>query len=153
MSYESFYVDSGKGLHKFGKGIVTSAEIHFSAVHEAIDAERAQKLKYGLVDFSETTDLQMTTESIRHLVEVNRKMADLTPGAFVAVVAPNPQAYGLVRIWQTFTEGLGWKANVFHSRAAAIWWLRKQLGIEDGTGAIEDDYPSLRLEAPPGPDT
>src|SRR5450631_897132 len=152
MSYESFYVDSGKGLHKFGRGVVTSAEIHFSSVRDGAYPERVRALKYGLVDFSETTDLQMTTESIRQLVEVNRKMADLTPGAFVAVVAPNPQAYGLVRIWQTFTEGLGWKANVFHSRAAAIWWLRKQLSLEDETGAAAEEYPSLRLDVPPGPD-
>ena len=146
MPYESHYVDAGKGLHKYGTGIVTGAELYRNAIQCSADTERGRKLKYCLTDFSEVTDMQATPETMRQVVEVNRKLAEITPGGIVATVAPDPLAYGLVRFWQTFAEDLGWKTNVFQSRAAAIWWLRKQLGLDDpASGVTDEDYPSLRL--------
>jgi len=144
MPYETFYVDSGKGVHKYGRGVVTSTEMLSASLRESSDEERSRKLRYGLVDFSETTDLQITPEVIRQLVEINRKLASYTPGAFVAIVAPTDFPYAMARLWQTFSQDLGWSANVFHSRPAAIGWLRKQLRIEDESGDVLNEYPSLR---------
>jgi hypothetical protein len=149
MPYESYYVDSGKGLHKIGSGIVTAREISVSAAEVAADVERARKLKYALIDFSQTTELQVTPEIIRQVIEVNRKTAQVTPGAFVAVIAPDPLAYGISRLWQTFTEDLGWNAHVFRGRPAAIMWLRQKLGLEGTIGEACDEYPSLRIDAEP----
>jgi len=144
MPYETHYVDSGKGIHKIGIGVVTSTEILLSAVQESTNEERSRKIRYGLVDFTQTTDLQVTTEVVRQLVEINRKLAGYTQGAFVALVAPSPFPYAMSRLWQTFSEDLGWKANVFHDRAAAIAWLRKQLGAEDESSPVLDEFPSLK---------
>ena len=124
MPYESYYVDSGKGLLKVGTGVVTAMEIYHNALQVAADVERSKKLKYALIDFSQTTELQATPDSIRQVIEVNRKTAQLTPGAFVAIIAPDPFAFGISRFWQAFAEDLGWSANVFHGRPAAIMWLR-----------------------------
>jgi hypothetical protein len=112
MPYDTHYVDSGKGIHKIGTGVVTSTEILLSAMKESMDEERARKLRYGLIDFTQTTEFRMTPEGVRQLVEINRKMARFTVGAFVAVVAPTPLTYGISRLWQTFSEDLGWKASV-----------------------------------------
>ncbi len=68
-------------------------------------------------------------------------MASYTPGAFVAIVAPSEFPYAMSRLWQTFTEDLGWHANVFHSRPAAVAWLRKQLHIAGESGDVLNEYP------------
>lgn len=146
MPYETHYVDSGKGVHKIGSGVVTSAEIIHGAIQEAADEERARKLKYGLVDFSQITELQVTTTMIRQIVEINRKLATFTPGVFVALVAPSPLAYGMSRLWLTFSEDLGWKAQVFRHRPDAIVWLRKNLGAGDDTIDVCEAYPSLKTD-------
>jgi hypothetical protein len=144
MSYDTYYVDSGKGVHKMGVGVVTSTDILLSSMQESTNEERARKLRYGLIDFTQTTELQVTTEVVRQLVEINRKMARLTPGAFVAVVAPSPFTYAMSRMWHTFSADLGWTAHVFHGRPEAIAWLRKQLGAEDELSPVLDEFPSLK---------
>ena len=146
MPYETLYVDSGRGIHKIGSGLVTSAEIIQSGVHEANNPERISKFKYALIDFSQTTDLQMTPDGVKQLVEVNRKSARVTQGVFVAVVAPSPLAYGLSRMWQIFAEDMGWNAHVFNTRMDALAWLRKQLKAADDSVDILVEFPSLKGE-------
>jgi len=149
MPYISSFVDDGKGLLKKGSGIVTGAEMFAIAMQDPMDEEAARKLHYGLVDFSEVTDMQVTPTHIRQLVEINRKMASLTPGALVAVIAPDAMSYAISRLWHSFAEDLGWKANVFHARPDAIAWLRKQLLAKDDSDPELSQYPSLKQEEAP----
>jgi hypothetical protein len=144
MPYTTSYVDEGKGVLKTGSGIVTGLEIFSSALQEGHDEARARKLRYGLVDFSAVVEMKVTPEDIRRIVEVNRTLAAFTPGAFVAIIAPGPLPYALARLWHTFSDDLGWKANVFHSRPDAISWLRKQFLSPDGSGAALDEFPFLQ---------
>lgn len=144
MPYTTTYVDDGKGVHKTGSGIVTGLELFSSALQGgSLDEASARKLRYGLVDFSETTEMKVTSEDIGRIVEINRKLASLTPGAFVAIVAPTALPYAMARLWHTFSVDLGWKASVFHTRADAIVWLRKELVRRAGSVAILDEFPSL----------
>jgi len=147
MPYTTTYVDDGKGMHKFGTGLVTGLELLSSALEQNLDETRARKLRYGLVDFSGTTDMNVTPVDIRRLVEMNRKMASYTPGAFIAIVAPSPLPYAMARLWHTLADDLGWNANIFHTRPDAIAWLRKQLLPPDDPDRGLKQYPSLKLES------
>ena len=146
MPYTSSYVDDGKGLHKKGSGIVTSSEMFAAALENRSDEARARKLRYGLTDFSEVTDMQVTPADIRQIVEINRKLAALTPGGIVAVVAPGELPYALSRLWHTLSDDLGWTSNVFHTRADAIAWMRKQLLAQDDSDPELTQFPSLKQE-------
>lgn len=146
MSYEVTYIDSGKGICKCGRDVVSAAEVIQGCRDQARDEVACRKLHYGIVDFSQVTDLRMTTSDIRHLVEANRKTADLTPGMNWAIVATGPLAYGMSRMWQTFASDLGWQANVFHAMPEAKAWLRKQLAGADGSVDVLAEYPSLGEE-------
>ena len=145
MPAETCYVDEGKGAHKFCRGIVTSAEILAMARQQAADVEATRKLKYFLYDMTEVTDLQISAETITRMVEVNRMTADHSCGALGAIVAPNPLAYGMSRMWQSSAGGIGWKVQVFHTRAEAIAWLRTELADGHEDYPIDEEYPSLRL--------
>ena len=144
MPYVTSYVDDGKGLHKNGSGILTGLEIFTSAMQEGINVERAQKLRYGLIDFSEVTEMRVTPDDIRRIVEVNRRLAAFTQGALVAIVAPGPLPYAMSRLWHTFSQDLGWKSNVFHTRVDALAWLRKQFTLQSGSETVLDEFPSLK---------
>jgi len=146
MPYTTVYVDNGKGLHKTGSGVITASEIFARAMQESRDEPRARMLRYGLVDFSEVTEMKITPNDIRQVVEMNRNLAALTPGALVAIVAPTPLPYAMARLWHTFSDDLGWKAFVFHNRPDAIAWLRKEILAKEGSSAALDEYPSLQLE-------
>jgi len=120
-------------------------------MEESRDQERARKLRYGLVDFSEVTDMKVTPDDIRRIVEANRKTAVLTPGAIVAIIAPSELPYALSRLWHTLSDDLGWQANVFHTRQDAIGWLRNHLDDPDAPGAFTERYPSLNQAQETGP--
>ena len=143
MPYTASYVDDGKGVHKYGSGVVTGVEIFTSALQESLDEARARKLRYGLIDFTATTEMKVTPEDIRRIVEMNRKTATLTPGALVAIVAPSPLPYALSRLWHTLSDDLGWTANVFHARVDAIAWLRKEMVSQAGSTDVLAQLPSL----------
>ena len=144
MPYTTSYVDDGKGVLKTGSGIVTGLEIFSSALQEGHDEARARKLRYGLVDFTGVVEMKVTPEDVRRIVETNRTLASYTPGAFVAIIAPDSLPYAIARLWHTFSSDLGWKANVFHSRPDAIAWLRKQFLSQDESGAVLDQFPFLQ---------
>ncbi|SRR5260221_7403323 len=144
MPYTTSYIDDGKGVHKTGSGIVTGLEIFSSAIQESRDEARSRKLRYGLVDFSGVTEMRVTPEDIRRIVEMNRKLATFTPRALVAIVAPTPLPYAMARLWHTLSDDLGWKTNVFHARPDAIAWLRKELLSQEGSSAALEQFPSLQ---------
>ena len=143
MPYTATYVDEGKGLHKEGVGLVTGLEIYTNCMHESLDEERSRKVRYCLIDFSGTTEMKATPDDIRRIVEMNRKLASFTPGAFIAIIAPTPLPYALARLWHTLSDDLGWKSNVFHARPDALAWLRKEFTALARTDAILEQYPSL----------
>jgi len=147
MPYTTTYVDDGKGMHKYGTGMVTGLELISSALEQSLDETRVRKLRYGLVDFSGATDMNVTPTDIRRLVEMNRKTASMTPGAFIAIVAPSPLPYAMARLWHTLSDDLGWNANVFHTRPDAISWLRKHLLSRDDSDPELRQYPSLKVES------
>lgn len=144
MPYEASYVDDGKGVLKRGIGIVTGLEIYNSCLHDSLDKEKSSKLRYGLIDFTETTEMRVTPGDIRRLVEMNRKLASFTPGALIAIVGPTALPYALARMWHTLSDDLPWESNVFHTRPDAIAWLRKEFVTRSGSRTILNEYPFLR---------
>ena len=142
MPYTTTYLDNGKGLLKTGTGIVTGVDIYSSTVRQGND-ENTRRVCYGLADFTDTTELKITPDEIRSLVEANRKVASFCPGIYVAIIAPSAFSYAMSRLWHTTGDDLPWISNVFHARADAIAWLRKQFLLRDETGALLAQFPYL----------
>lgn len=127
MPYTSFYIDDGRGVLKTGSGIVTGPQILSVARQFSLDEMRLCRLVYALVDFSEVEEMRVTPDEVRVIVEVHRKTAVFTPGILVAIFATDPLAFAISRFWHSYSGGLGWKANVLHTRSEAIAWLKEEL--------------------------
>jgi hypothetical protein len=141
MPFANHFVDGGKGLHRVGTGLVTGPEMLDVIRGESADDERYRRLRYELVDFSATTQMKITLEETRRVVERSRRMADWAPGIVVAVAAPLDITYGIARMWHSVYDDVAWKRNLFRDRAEALAWIRQQLPYGDDPG----QYPSLHL--------
>jgi len=144
MPYTTSYVDEGRGVHKRASAIVTGPEILSSAREGSLDEERTKKLLYGLIDFSDIEAMHVTPEEVRLIVEWDRRTAAFAPGAIVALIATDPLAYGMLRFWQSFSDDLGLKAKVFHTKAEAVGWLTTELTSKIGSSIDMDQFPFLQ---------
>jgi len=136
MPYRTWYTEDGGVIH-VGEGVVTGAEILASAAQDHKDAERARSFRYGLADFSSATQLDVTAAQMRAIADENARLAGLVPRAVVAVVAPADHIYGVARMWEFHTDGVGWETWVFRDRATAVAWLRERC-----PGALPDAGPA-----------
>lgn len=148
MPYETHIVDAGKGLHKVGRGVVTSAEILASSLQRSIDVARSGQnpVKYALLDFSATTEFQVSRETVMQVLEIDRRIARYSDGCFVAAVAPDELIFGMARTWSSFTKDIGWESQVFRDRETAKEWLRTRLGNGNACDCPLDEFPSLKPE-------
>jgi hypothetical protein len=126
MPYTRTLVDGGKGLLKTGVGVVTGEEVLAVSRHDADNEDEIRNLIYGMVDFSATTSLKLTSSHMRQVAEANRRLALIDPGrrGIVAIVAPSDMSFGTARVWHTLSEDFGWKRDIFRDRASAMAWLR-----------------------------
>jgi hypothetical protein len=148
MPYETHIVDMGKGVHKIGHGVVTSADIISSSLQRSIDVAKSGQnpVKYALLDFSGTTEFRVARDTVMQVLEIDRKIASYSTGCFVAAVAPDSLIFGMARIWSGLTKELGWESQVFYDRESAKTWLRTKLGDGNPDNCSLDEYPSLRPE-------
>ena len=84
-----------------------------------------------ILDESETTSVEMSTEEVteevRTIVEQDERLAAVVPELVTAIVAPHDLGFGMSRMWEMFTERLGWSTRTFRSRPEAELWLRQEV--------------------------
>jgi hypothetical protein len=150
MPYETHIVDLGKGIHKVGHGVLTSAELIASSLQRSIDLKKAggSAVTYGLIDLTGVTELQISSETVMRLLEIDRQVSQFSQACHVAVVAPECLAFGMARLWSSFSRDIGWESQVFRDRESAKAWLRKNLGAGDPDQCTLEDYPFLTAREP-----
>ena len=127
MAYFTEYTSDGTGVLHRGEGIVTGADLIAAAAEHHRLEERARKLRYGVVDFTDATEIQISATEAQLIAEEDKITAALSPLAIVAVIAPQDHVFGMSRMWETFAEATGWSTRVFRGRDEALAWLRKQV--------------------------
>ena len=127
MALFTEYTPDGLGVLLRGEGVLTGAEIiAASAEHHRLE-ERARKLRYGFVDFSQVSELRATAAEVQAIADEDRKTAALNADIVVAVIAPLDHAFGVSRMWETLMDATGWTTRIFRDRDEALAWLRKQI--------------------------
>jgi hypothetical protein len=117
-----------------GGAVIRSAgEFH---IDEMIEAKRDVAKKYPdgvpwlfvVVDLSEVTSLNAQTAEVERLVEQDRLLAVLTrPELPFAVIAPQDSYFGMARMWQSISDGVGWDTQIFRDRIKTEVWIREQV--------------------------
>jgi len=111
-----------------------AAEIRFSGVVTADDILRAKKymwlypyengLQYGLCDFSEVSQLNISAEDVRTVALQDRQYSLSHQNLVQAVVAPQPHVFGIGRMWEAYFDAPPARTGVFQNRVDALLWLQ-----------------------------
>ena len=121
--YTSELLDHGTLLVFKGSGVLTGLELIETTrkLVESGDAVRA--VHRTLVLFDQVTKMDVGTDDIRRLIEVDTSLVELIPRTIIAIVAPKDELFGLSRMWEMMVGVPGWETRVFRSRADAEAWL------------------------------
>ncbi|MFI5251424.1 MAG: hypothetical protein ACHQQQ_03235 [Bacteroidota bacterium] len=128
ISFSTEFIDDGKGVIQVARGKVSGTEIIDGSLEIQHFQERTGTLRYGLVDLTDVSHLDITTENILRIVQTNVITSKLSPSSVVAIVASKDFTYGIARMWESFAVETGWKTKIFRKRDEAEIWLRDTLG-------------------------
>ncbi len=89
--------------------------------------EEIKKWRYCVIDLSSVGAMNISSDDIRAVVELNKRIAAIAqPGALLAVASPKDLGYGLSRVWEVLMEEIGWETMTFRSRPEAELWIRQR---------------------------
>jgi hypothetical protein len=127
MPIEVRFLDGGTGQVLACSGHLTGAELIELEERRVAHPELVAGLRYHLADLGEVTELDVSSEQIRRLVDLSARSADHVPRIALAIVAPEPHQYGLGRMWQTYlglhARELPWETRILRDRESAEAWL------------------------------
>ena len=139
MPVEIKYLDDGLGVSFIGEGIVTGEDIISSNKQIFSSEEKMIKNKYGLIDYSSVTKLEVSKSEVEIIASQDKKASEYISDGVVAVVAKDDLAYGVTRMWEIIVEctGIQWETMVFRAREDAEAWIKEKVkekyGIDDLT--------------------
>jgi hypothetical protein len=123
MPWQALY--SAQGVEVRFDGPVTAQEIEAS--NEALYAHAyAEGLRYQFADFSAVTAIKVTAADVLRLADQEQRLAPQGAVVYIALLAPQPVAYGLCRMWQAYVETAGIDVRVCRGRAEALDWLQSR---------------------------
>jgi hypothetical protein len=116
MPYTTDVIDNGKGILHIGSGTVTGAELMLSASTVLKLVREGLKPEFALTDLTDVKEFAVSAEEISRNAALNRGISRHLPSVKVAIIAPAPDIYGMVRMWQAHIDSPGWASHVFDAR-------------------------------------
>lgn len=138
MAIEIKDLDGGFGNLISVHGVLTGEE-YLDAIkkHLSQDAEKFKKYRYSLCDYTNVTQMEISSNDINIVAELSKKASEVNPKVFVALIADKDVAFGLSRMWEILFGEKNWEVMVFRTREDAEAWIRlkvkEKFGIEDLT--------------------
>jgi len=138
LSIEISDSDGGLGNIIIGRKIIKDREyVDLMKKHLTQDEEKFKKYRYSLSDYTATTELDVSNDSIYLIAGYCDKASIVNPEAIVAVVASKDLIYGLARMWDILSYRTEWEKKVFRNREDAESWIKERVkekfGINDLT--------------------
>ncbi len=122
------FIDNGVGIEFISSGIVTGKEI-IEANKKVYTRENLSKLKYKIVDRTTCSKYSVTTEEIKIIANQDNEAAKINPNVLIALISTTPLQYGMSRMWEAYTDDIGFQVGIFIDRDSADNWLRTKLNI------------------------
>ena len=129
MPLKTEITPDGKGLLFTGTGHVAGIELIQSKIELLKDSARIRGVTFGRVDLTGITSFKMSTDEVHQLVELDKRIAAITPDAVVLVIANRDHDFGLARMWEMLAEETGWRMAVLRDRAEGERWLESMLSV------------------------
>ena len=109
-------------IERVATGKVTGEEIIQSSLDMYGD-ERFDRLRYGLVDFTQAESFEMDNKETKIVAYMDKAAARSNPNLKIAIVAPQDVINKLANAYATFGEVSPWEIEVFDTLDEARQWL------------------------------
>jgi len=126
------HLDNGTGVLYVGKASITVRDVLEARNCVVGFPEKAKQYRYGLIDYSQVDDMDISNRDLDLLVAQHKKDAAQAPGMFVALVGSRNIVYGLARMWASYMHDSGWETHVFRTREEAEAWIRERIRDKHG---------------------
>ena len=120
------YIDEGIGIECTILGDATLDKI-LKAAEEVYSEEYITKQKYQIIDFTECTSFQLSSDDMRAIVEVDLEVSKSNPDIIIAIVAPEDIAFGMSRVYEAYADETGFRIKVFRDKEESQLWIQNQL--------------------------
>ena len=99
---------------------------HIERIERITSDPRWESNHCVLVDFSETTDFDISTSDLERIAALQHQRNETIGSGKMAVVAPTDFVFGLTRMWEAYMDSEApsiMQIMVFRNRGNAIEWL------------------------------
>ncbi len=122
-------LDDGLGVLFVGEGKVNGGDLIEANEKIYSSVERMKKYKYGIIDYSEITQFDVSASEIETIASQDMKASKYIPHGFVSIVAKQDLEFGISRMWETIIENasLPWETSVFRDKKAAEKWVKQKV--------------------------
>lgn len=123
MTTEVIYENDGEGIMYIHRDVLKGAWLveNMKLHNRQIDFGR---LRYQIVDLSQLDRLEMTTEQLRQVAEVDRGIAHLKrPDFQLAILLGSDTMTGITRMWETYLNMPENNAKIFYNMGQVREWL------------------------------
>jgi len=125
VTTEVIYENDGEGIMYIHRDVLEGAWLveNMKRHNRQIDFG---KLRYQIVDCSQLDRLEMTTEQLKQIAEIDRGIAHLKrPDFQLAIIVPDTMT-GVIRMWETYVNMPENNAKIFYNLGEAREWLGQQ---------------------------
>jgi len=124
--------------------VLKAHEDHFGQPVEKFSAYR-----YGLSDFSEVIEVDISSRGVHELSQMSMDAAKRHPDIVVAVVGSADLVFGLARMFESLVDDAAWEILVSRTRSDAVTWIRNRVRERFGMDVLRNDELGAAIPAPP----
>jgi hypothetical protein len=129
--------DNGLGVIFTGRGIVTENEyLDIYKKHLTQDQDKFQKYRYSLNDWTEVTEVEISSDAITQIARLCMNAAKINPDLVVTNTANKTITFGLSRMWEFLADETKWEIMVFRNREDTEDWIRQKVKEKYGIGDL-----------------
>ncbi|SHO53501.1 hypothetical protein [Desulfopila aestuarii] len=129
MPVDITYLSDG-GVYLYGSGCLTYSDIVDANNVLYATPDKIKGLAYQLCDYSDVTEVNLTSKEIEKLALQDSKAAMLNPAMLIAVVGNQDLVYGLLRMWEAYATSPSFETNAFRTVEDAKTWISEKANLE-----------------------
>ncbi|GAB1262168.1 hypothetical protein [Aurantivibrio plasticivorans] len=123
MTTEVIYENDGEGIYYIHRDVLQGAWLveKMKLHNRQIDF---RKLRYQIVDFRHLDRLELTTEQLQQVADIDRSIAHLKrPDFQLAIILASDSMSGITHMWEVYVNMPENNAKFFYSLEEAREWL------------------------------
>lgn len=123
MAIEVIYENGGEGIVYIHRGTLEGSRLvrDMRMHNEQIDFSI---LRYQIVDFRELMRVEMTTEHLRQVAEIDCEIAPRKRSDYqLAIIISSDPMYAIAKMWENYVNDPSINAKIFHQMEPARRWL------------------------------